>query len=135
MTLEELIVRLRIEGDNRNSAKQASEHPMEFKANVAKMKNPPQLWHPILGTLMTNDSTDVRTEEAKPCFALSKNDFYLISTFGGQVSLFNIATFEVLYDFQVTMATFMRPPPVPMYVAFYLHNNNILPLAWMIRHL
>lgn len=58
------------------------------------MKNPPQLWHPILGTLMTNELTDVRTEEAKPYFALSKNDFYLISTYGGQVSLFNISTFE-----------------------------------------
>lgn len=34
---------------------------------------------------MTNDLTDVRTEEAKPCFALSKNEFYLISTYGGQV--------------------------------------------------
>ena len=36
MSLEELIVRLRIEKDNRNSEKRAGKHPMEFKANVVK---------------------------------------------------------------------------------------------------
>ena len=45
MSLEELIVRLRIEEDNRNSEKRADKHPMESKANVverapkAKKKN------------------------------------------------------------------------------------------------
>ncbi|CAL5397971.1 unnamed protein product [Camellia sinensis] len=87
----------------------------------ATMKNPPQLWHPISGILMTNDLTNVRTEETKPCFALSRNDAYLISTSGGQVSLFNITC--------KTMATFTRPPPVPMYFAFYPHNNNIIAIG------
>ncbi|KAF5948995.1 hypothetical protein HYC85_014952 [Camellia sinensis] len=86
------------------------------------MKNPPQLWHPISGILITNDLTNVRTEETKPCFALSRNDAYLISTSGGQVSLFNIITCK-------TMATFTHPPPVPTYVAFYPHNSNIIAIG------
>ena len=36
MTLEELIVRLRSEEDNRTSEKQAGKHPIESKANVVE---------------------------------------------------------------------------------------------------
>ncbi|THG13733.1 hypothetical protein TEA_019667 [Camellia sinensis var. sinensis] len=96
--------------------------PGSIKMAKVTTKNSPQLWHPISRTLMTNDLTGVRTEEAKPCFALSKNDSYLISTSGGQVSLFNIATFK-------TMAIFIFAPPVPMYVAFYPHDNNIIAIG------
>ncbi|THG02980.1 hypothetical protein TEA_011472 [Camellia sinensis var. sinensis] len=82
------------------------------KMAKAKTKNPPQLWHPKLGTLMTNDLTNVRTEVVKPHFALSKNDFNLISTYGGQVSLFNISTFERtirLAFFQLRQFEFLSP--------------------------
>ncbi|XP_028118989.1 topless-related protein 1-like [Camellia sinensis] len=54
--------------------------------------------------------------------ALSKNDSKIISTSGGQVSLFNIETFE-------TMATFMHPPSMPMYVSIYPYNNNIIAIG------
>ena len=45
---------------------------------------------------MTNDISDTRLECAVPCFALSKNDSYLLSTSGGKFSLFNITTFKVM---------------------------------------
>lgn len=44
---------------------------------------------------MTNDITDTNTEEAVPCFALSKNDSYVMSASGGKISLFNMMTFKV----------------------------------------
>ena len=40
MSLEELIVRLRIEEDNRNFERQAGKHPIESKANV--VEHPPK---------------------------------------------------------------------------------------------
>jgi len=42
---------------------------------------------------MTND---MNPEDAIPCFALSKNDSYLISASGGKSSLYNMMTFEVM---------------------------------------
>ncbi|XP_056162480.1 topless-related protein 4-like isoform X13 [Syzygium oleosum] len=64
----------------------------------------PQLWQPYGGNLMTNDTSDTNPEDAVPCFALSKNDSYLISVSGGKISLFNMMTFK-------TMTKFMPPPP------------------------
>lgn len=58
----------------------------------------PQLWQPSSGILMTNDITDSNTEDAVPCFALSKNDSYVMSASGGKISLFNMMTFKVSYD-------------------------------------
>ncbi|KAF5936254.1 hypothetical protein HYC85_027383 [Camellia sinensis] len=83
---------------------------------------------------VTNDLTNVRTEEAKPCFALSKNDSYLISTSGGQVSLFSIATFKVSYDFQMLWFGFKYSIFLPELierpdVAFYPHDNNIIAIG------
>jgi hypothetical protein len=43
---------------------------------------------------MSNDSS-TNPEEALPCFALSKNDSYLMSASGGMVSLFNVISFKV----------------------------------------
>ena len=45
---------------------------------------------------MTNDISDTHLERAVPCFALSKNDAYLLSTSGGKFSLFNMFTFKVM---------------------------------------
>lgn len=42
---------------------------------------------------MTND---MDLKDAIPCFALSKNDSYLISASGGKSSLYNMMTFEVM---------------------------------------
>lgn len=47
---------------------------------------------------MTNDITD-NPEEAVHCFALSKNDSYVMSASGGKISLFNMMTFKVSYKF------------------------------------
>lgn len=55
----------------------------------------PQLWQPPSGILMTNDVSDTNPEDAVPCFALSKNDSYVMSASGGKISLFNMMTFKV----------------------------------------
>lgn len=48
--------------------------------------------------MMTNDVTDSNPEEAVPCFALSKNDSYVMSASGGKISLFNMMTFKVIHE-------------------------------------
>ncbi|KAK6795582.1 hypothetical protein RDI58_009036 [Solanum bulbocastanum] len=55
----------------------------------------PQLWQPSSGILMTNDVHEPNHEEAVSCFALSKNDAYVISTSGGRMSLFNMMAFKI----------------------------------------
>ncbi|KAL0904778.1 hypothetical protein M5K25_026928 [Dendrobium thyrsiflorum] len=83
---------------------------------------PPQLWQPPSGILMTNDTTDTNQEEAVPCFALSKNDSYVMSASGGKISLFNMMTFKV-------MTTFMPPPPAATFLAFHPQDNNIIAIG------
>lgn len=85
----------------------------------ATTKVPPQLVQPASGILMTNDLVDAKPEEAVPCFALSRNDSYLMSASGGKVSLFNTMTFK-------TMTKFMTPPPVATYLAFHPQDNNVI---------
>ncbi|KAM7480314.1 hypothetical protein LguiA_028527 [Lonicera macranthoides] len=82
----------------------------------------PQLWQPSSGILMTNDVTDINPEEAVPCFALSKNDSYVMSASGGKISLFNMMTFK-------TMTTFMPPPPAATFLAFHPQDNNIIAIG------
>ncbi|GLJ08649.1 hypothetical protein SUGI_0092930 [Cryptomeria japonica] len=83
---------------------------------------PPQLWQPASGILMTNDINDTNPEDAVPCFALSKNDSYVMSASGGKVSLFNMMTFK-------TMTTFMAPPPAATFLAFHPQDNNIIAIG------
>lgn len=45
---------------------------------------------------MTNDVTDSMLDEAPGCFALTASDGYLLSSSGGEISLFNIRSFEVI---------------------------------------
>ena len=59
----------------------------------------PQLWQPASGILMTNEIDDTNTDEAIHCFALSKNDSYVMSASGGKISLFNMMTFKVKYKY------------------------------------
>ncbi|GMH17690.1 hypothetical protein Nepgr_019531 [Nepenthes gracilis] len=96
--------------NNRNSTGKAT-------ANVS-----PQLWQPSSGILMTNDVTDSNHEVAVPCFALSKNDSYVMSASGGKISLFNMMTFK-------TMTTFMAAPPAATFLAFHPQDNNIIAIG------
>ncbi|XVE98358.1 hypothetical protein REPUB_Repub03eG0099500 [Reevesia pubescens] len=82
----------------------------------------PQLWQPSSGILMTNDLSDTNPEDAVPCFALSKNDSYVMSASGGKISLFNMMTFK-------TMTTFMPPPPAATFLAFHPQDNNIIAIG------
>ncbi|XP_057508911.1 topless-related protein 4-like isoform X2 [Actinidia eriantha] len=82
----------------------------------------PQLWQPSSGILMTNDISDTNPEDAVPCFALSKNDSYVLSASGGKISLFNMMTFK-------TMTTFMPPPPAATFLAFHPQDNNIIAIG------
>ncbi|KAJ6673234.1 TOPLESS-RELATED PROTEIN 1-LIKE ISOFORM X1 [Salix viminalis] len=82
----------------------------------------PQLWQPSSGILMTNDISDTNPEDAVPCFALSKNDSYVMSASGGKISLFNMMTFK-------TMTTFMAPPPAATFLAFHPQDNNIIAIG------
>ncbi|XP_059643467.1 topless-related protein 4-like isoform X2 [Cornus florida] len=83
---------------------------------------PPQLWQPSSGILMTNDISETNLEDAVPCFALSKNDSYVMSASGGKISLFNMMTFK-------TMTTFMPPPPAATFLAFHPQDNNIIAIG------
>ncbi|CAA7407572.1 unnamed protein product [Spirodela intermedia] len=82
----------------------------------------PQLWQPTSGILMTNEIDDTNPEEAVHCFALSKNDSYVMSASGGKISLFNMMTFK-------TMTTFMPPPPAATFLAFHPQDNNIIAIG------
>ncbi|XP_030464765.1 topless-related protein 4-like isoform X1 [Syzygium oleosum] len=82
----------------------------------------PHLWQPPSGILMTNDISDTNPEDAVPCFALSKNDSYVMSASGGKISLFNMMTFK-------TMTTFMPPPPAATFLAFHPQDNNIIAIG------
>lgn len=46
---------------------------------------------------MINDLTEAKPEDALSCFALSKNDSYVMSASGGKISLFNMMTFKVMF--------------------------------------
>ncbi|KAL5985608.1 hypothetical protein ACLOJK_027594 [Asimina triloba] len=98
---------------------QRSERNSNGKATASA---PPQLWQPPSGILMTNDIADTNPEEAVSCFALSKNDSYVMSASGGKVSLFNMMTFK-------TMTTFMPPPPAATFLAFHPQDNNIIAIG------
>lgn len=76
---------------------------------------PPRLWQPPSGILMTNDISDANVDDAVPCFALSKNDSYVMSASGGKISLFNMMTFKV------------SKYPLCLYLSF-------LPIDWNAYH-
>ncbi|XP_057967395.1 topless-related protein 4-like isoform X2 [Malania oleifera] len=98
---------------------QRSDRNLTVKATTSVA---PQLWQPTSGILMTNDISDTNPEDAVPCFALSKNDSYVMSASGGKISLFNMMTFK-------TMTTFMPPPPAATFLAFHPQDNNIIAIG------
>ncbi|CAI0416587.1 unnamed protein product [Linum tenue] len=71
-------------------------------------------------TLMKNELT--ANPEAIPCFALSKNDCYLISSSGGKISLFNVLTFK-------TMVSITPPSSAATCLAFHPIDNNIVAIG------
>ncbi|CAA7027040.1 unnamed protein product [Microthlaspi erraticum] len=98
---------------------QKGDQNLAFKATASEQ---PVLWQPPSGITMTNDISDTNVEEAIPCFALSKNDSYVMSASGGKISLFNMMTFK-------TMTTFMPPPPAATFLAFHPMDNNIIAIG------
>ena len=62
---------------------------------------PPLLWQPEEGILMKNDTTEANPREAAGCIALCKNEWRIISSSGGKVSLFNANKFKVCF-FNIT---------------------------------
>ncbi|KAK3436799.1 hypothetical protein EUGRSUZ_C01415 [Eucalyptus grandis] len=78
----------------------------------------PQLRQPPSGILMTNDISYTNPEDAVPCFAVSKNESYLISASGGMISLFNMMTFKV-------MTTIMPPPTNSDIIAIGMDDSSI----------
>ncbi|KAK8947936.1 Topless-related protein 1 [Platanthera guangdongensis] len=82
----------------------------------------PQLWQPPNGAPMANEINESNPEDSSACFALSKNDSYVMSASGGKVSLFNMMSFKV-------MTTFMPPPPAATFLAFHPQDNNIIAIG------
>ncbi|KDP33560.1 hypothetical protein JCGZ_07131 [Jatropha curcas] len=83
----------------------------------------PQLWQrKSCSGLMTNDLTGTNHDETPPCFALSKNDSYLMSASGGKISLFNLITFK-------SMLSIMPAPPATTSLAFLPQDNNIVAIG------
>ncbi|KAG2294651.1 hypothetical protein Bca52824_041320 [Brassica carinata] len=93
-----------------------------YTISSANSNIPPQLWQPSSGVVMTNDTREGSKEDVVPCFALSKNDSYVMSASGGKISLFNMMTFK-------TMTTFMAPPPAATSLAFHPQDNNIIAIG------
>ncbi|KAK2432410.1 topless-related protein [Trifolium repens] len=91
-------------------------------SSMANASVQPQLWQPSSGIMMTNDIAHSNPEDSVPCFALSKNDSYVMSASGGKISLFNMMTFK-------TMTTFMPPPPAATFLAFHPQDNNIIAIG------
>ncbi|KAH9798970.1 Topless-related protein 1 [Citrus sinensis] len=89
----------------------------------ATTKVPPRLYQPRHGPqFMVNDTTDSNSQEAVPCFALSKNDAYLFSASGGVISLYIVMTFK-------TILTIMPPSPTATSLAFNPHDNNVIAIG------
>ncbi|RDX94673.1 Topless-related protein 2, partial [Mucuna pruriens] len=81
----------------------------------------PQHWQSNRGLTMINDIPN-NSEEAVPCMTISSNDSYVMSAFGGKISLFNMVTFKV-------MTTFMSPPPSPTFLLCHPKDNNLLAIG------
>ncbi|KAH7862942.1 hypothetical protein Vadar_011355 [Vaccinium darrowii] len=90
----------------------SNKHNRRGKATASVVS---QQWQPASGLAMTG----AKLEEAVPCIALSKDDFYVILACGGEISLFNMMTSKM-------MKTFMPPPLASTFLAFHPQDNNII---------
>ncbi|XAR71008.1 hypothetical protein NMG60_11028077 [Bertholletia excelsa] len=91
-------------------------------SGMATTKVCPQIWQPRSGLLMTNNLPGVTSTEVFPCFALSKNDSYVVSASGAMISLFNMISFKKI-------TAFLSPPPVATCITFYPQDNNIIAIG------
>ncbi|XP_074312655.1 topless-related protein 4-like isoform X2 [Silene latifolia] len=82
----------------------------------------PQLMMLPNGVLMTNDTERLNPEDFASCFVLSKNNGYLMSTSGGEISIISMRTFK-------TLATFMPPPPTATSLAYHPRDINIFAIG------
>ncbi|KAI3844774.1 hypothetical protein MKX03_003418 [Papaver bracteatum] len=62
---------------------------------------PPQLWQPPSGIPMTNEISDTKPEDGVPCFALSKNDSYVISNNNNIIAIGMEDASIQIYNFRV----------------------------------
>ncbi|TXG62210.1 hypothetical protein EZV62_013573 [Acer yangbiense] len=93
------------------------------QSGQATAKVTPQLWQPKNSLqLLINDVSDNNPEASVSCFALSKNNSYLISASGGTITLFNLITYKA-------MTNFLPPAPMATCIAFYPQNNNIIAIG------
>lgn len=84
---------------------------------------PPILWQPsVTHSPLTNDLSGANLEEVVPCFALSKNDSYLISSSGGSISLFNLLS-------KKRMTHFTPSTSVVTCLALHPQDNNIIAIG------
>ncbi|KAL3747066.1 hypothetical protein ACJRO7_015927, partial [Eucalyptus globulus] len=98
---------------------QGSDENLQGRATISVVS---RLWRPPDWNWMSNDTSDANPEDAVPCFALSKNESYIISASGGKIYLFNMITCK-------TMTTFMHPPPAATFLAFHPQDNNIIAIG------
>nr|XP_048330955.1 protein TPR3-like isoform X2 [Ziziphus jujuba var. spinosa] len=94
----------------------------KWLGDEATTKVQPSFTQPQDALPMINDVDGINHEVAVPCFALSKNDSYLVSASGGMISLFNTLTFQ-------NLVTFMPPPPAATCIAFQPQDNNIVAIG------
>ncbi|TXG62211.1 hypothetical protein EZV62_013574 [Acer yangbiense] len=84
-----------------------------------------QLWKPKNSLqLLINDISDNGPEVFVSCFALSKNDSYLISTSRRMITLFNLNTYKVTTS--RSGDKILPPAPAATCIAFYPEDNNII---------
>ncbi|XP_020103060.1 topless-related protein 1-like isoform X1 [Ananas comosus] len=91
------------------------------KSGQATATFPPLLWTPSSGMMMNNELGNANVGAAH-CFALSKNDSYLVSSSGGNTSIFNMMSFKRMHKI-------MHSPSAVTFLACYPQDNNILAIG------
>nr|CAD1840127.1 unnamed protein product [Ananas comosus var. bracteatus] len=81
----------------------------------------PLLWTPSSGMMMNNELGNANVGAAH-CFALSKNDGYLVSSSGGNTSIVNMINFKRVEKIKHSL-------PAVTFLACYLQDNNILAIG------
>ncbi|KAL3511850.1 hypothetical protein ACH5RR_024567 [Cinchona calisaya] len=83
---------------------------------------PPQFWKPWTGELMINDISESNAGEVFSCLALSENSSHAVSTSGGNISLFNMITFQKLTTFKLASSA-------ATCIAFHPGTNDVLAIG------
>ncbi|KAK6927583.1 WD40 repeat [Dillenia turbinata] len=94
-------------------------------SGMATAKVSPELWKSKRSSpspLMTKKPSCSNPEEVVSCFALSKNDSYVVSASGGDISLYNMLTLK-------EMRTFCPAPPAATFIALHPRDNNVIAIG------